>query len=125
MTTKIALVPQQEVEIIDGPSDEDLSMLSEALEADSLGVLLTEEVQNLLPIRFTTTWMVDDEQRSAILEMLPVRREGVRRNGDHGWSLRGQSINTSDFVKDGEQERNPIAEAVFGSPDGKDCFVVV
>lgn len=121
---KITLEPQQQVEITGRPSDEDLSVLSEALEENSMTALLTEKVQKLLPIRLTTTWSVGGEQRSAILEIIP--QSIVRLAGSQGWSLRGQSTSASDFTKRGDKrERAPIAEAVFNPLNGKDRFIVV
>ena len=121
---RILLTPRKdEVEIIGRPSDEDLSVLSEALGKDSKPALLAEEVQRLLPLRLTTNQSVGGEQRSAILEIIPQRI--VRLAGDQGWSLRGQSTNASDFAKPGNWERAPIAEAIFGPVTGKDHFVVV
>ena len=121
---RILLKPHEEkVGLIDRPSDEDLSVLSEALEKDSKHALLAEEVQRLLPLRLITNQSVGGEQRSAILEMIPQRI--VRLADNQGWSLRGQSTSASDFAKPGNWEMAPIAEAIFGPVAGKDHFVVV
>lgn len=122
---KIALEPQQQVEITGRPSDKDLSVLSAALEEGTMEALLGEPVQRLLPIRMPTTQSIGGEQRSAILEILPLLRGGVRWIEGQGWLLRVQTTSDSDFEKRGDHENAPIADVVFNPFTGMDHFVVV
>ncbi len=122
---KITLEPQQQVEITGRPSDEDLSVLSAALEEGTMEALLDEPVQRLLPIRLPTTLSVGGERRSAILEILPLLREGIRWIDGQGWLLRAQTTSASDFEKRGDHEKAPIADVVFNPFTGMDHFVVV
>lgn len=122
---KIALEPQQQVEVIGRPSDEDLSVLSEALEKGTMEALLDEAVQKLLPMRLSTARSVGGERRSAILEILPLIREGIRWIDGQGWLLRVQTTSASDFEKRGDHEKAPIADVVFNPFTGMDHFVVV
>ncbi|MDO8335984.1 MAG: hypothetical protein Q7T74_04375 [Candidatus Saccharibacteria bacterium] len=82
-------------------------------------------VQRLLPLRLITTQSVGGERRSAILELLPLHRGGVRQIGGKGWWLRGQSTSESDFTKRGNHKNAPIAEVVLNPLNGKDRFSVV